>query len=86
MQQPNPLGLGPLAGGSILVGVGGLAFVLMFIMGLEAFLAEVLVAPTTAGIFGAVLGLLLDVVVPALLVWIGIRLIVQANRPKRASC
>ncbi|GAA4773314.1 hypothetical protein [Citricoccus nitrophenolicus] len=86
MRQLNPLGFGLLAGGSILVSVGGIAFVLMFIMGLEAFLAEILAAPTTAEIFGAILGLLLDLVVPALLVWMGIRLLVRGNRRKRPSC
>lgn len=86
MQQPTtPLRRGLLAVGVILVMVGGTAFVLMFVLGLEEFLAQLQASTDAAGVLWATVALVLDLVVPALLVWIGIRCIGQPDRRRWPS-
>ncbi|MDI3331689.1 MAG: hypothetical protein QJR09_13285 [Micrococcus sp.] len=85
MQQPTPLRHGLLAVGLVLVILGGTVFMLMLVLGLEEFLAQLQESPGAAGIFWATVGLVLDLVVPALLVWIGVRCIGQPERRRRPS-
>ncbi len=86
MQQPTALRRGLLALGVILVAVGGTVFVLMLVLGLETFLTQVQESPGTAGMFWATVALVMELVVPVLLVWIGVRCIGQPDRHKRPSC
>jgi membrane protein implicated in regulation of membrane protease activity len=85
MQQPTPLRRGLLALGVLLVVIGGTVFVLMLVLGLETFLTQLHEAPGVVGILWATVALVLELVVPALLVWIGIRCIGQPDRAKRPS-
>jgi magnesium-transporting ATPase (P-type) len=85
MQQPTPLRRGLQAVGVLLVVIGGTVFVLMLVLGLETFLTQLREAPGAAGILWAILALVMELVVPALLVWVGIRCIGQPDRRKSPS-
>jgi magnesium-transporting ATPase (P-type) len=85
MQQPTPLRRGLQAVGVLLVVLGGTVFVLMLVLGLETFLTQLRESPGAAGILWATVALVLELVVPALLVWVGIRCIGQPDRTQRPS-
>jgi Na+/serine symporter len=78
--------LGRLFIGGVLVCVGGVGLVLMLVIGLEAFLAQVGETSTAGGILGAVLGLVLKLVAPVLVVWCGIRCVLRPRHDTRPSC
>lgn len=80
MQQPTLLRRGLQAVGVILVVIGGAVFVLMLVLGLEAFLAQMPEFTGAAGVFWATVALVLKLAVPALVVWIGIRCISPPQR------
>lgn len=80
MQQPTLLRRGLQAVGVILVVIGGAVFVLMLVLGLEAFLAQMPESTGAAGVFWATVALVLKLAVPALVVWIGIRCISPPQR------
>lgn len=86
MQQPTALRRGLLALGVLLVAIGGTVFVLMLVLGLETFLTQLQQSPGAAGVLWATVALVMELVVPALLVWIGVRCIGQQDRSKRPSC
>jgi membrane protein implicated in regulation of membrane protease activity len=80
MQQPTLLRRGLQAVGIVLVIIGGAVFVLMLVLGLEAFLAQMQESTGAAGVFWATVALVMKLAVPALLVWMGVRCISPPER------
>lgn len=80
MQQPTLLRRGLQAVGVILVVIGGAVFVLMLVLGLEAFLAQIPESTGVVGVFWATVALVLKLAVPALVIWIGVRCISPPQR------
>ncbi|HRO31382.1 MULTISPECIES: hypothetical protein [Micrococcaceae] len=85
MQQPTMLRRGLQGVGVILVIVGGAVFVLMLVLGLEAFLAQLPESTGAASVFWATVALVMKLAVPALLVWMGVRCINPPDRRRETS-